>query len=191
FWTPAEATQPALYGYKIMISPERRGTGLGDALLDWMCERAEQVGAKWLRIDCWKTNTQLHSYFERRGFEHYDTRTAPGRNSGWLAQRDVQVRTAPSDLAIRLVDDTVPAWATFAAKPADASLYDPHGQAAIWEQAAEELRHADLSHLTTTQVRYAVDITLNQISLRFARYASEQRQANGTYYRVLDGRRSA
>lgn len=187
FWTPPEGVQPALYAYKMMIRPDRRGTGLGDLLLDWMCNRAYQVGARWLRIDCWQTNTQLHAYFERRGFHHYDTRTAAGRNSGWLAERDVAVRTGNSaESGITLVDDTVPAWASFAAKPKGTDRYDPHGHAALWDQAAYELLHADLNGLSHEQ-RSTAETVLNQLSLKFARLSSETRQANGAYYRVLNG----
>ncbi|MEV8480374.1 GNAT family N-acetyltransferase, partial [Streptomyces sp. NPDC051173] len=92
FWTPDEMQQAALYLYKFVIRSERRGSGLGDLLLDWACERAEAAGAKFLRLDCWKTNTALHRYYEKRGFVHYATRTAEGRKSGALFERPTSLR---------------------------------------------------------------------------------------------------
>ena len=73
------AGRPATYLYKFMLDASARGTGLGDALLNWACERAAGQGDRWLRLDCWRSNAALHDYYLRRGFRHVDTRTAPGR----------------------------------------------------------------------------------------------------------------
>lgn len=100
FWTSEEARFPAKYLYKLIITQGFRGTGLGDALIDYACQRSHQLGARALRMDCWKTNTGLQKYYLDRGFEHLTTRTAPGRSSGWLAQRDVRHRTNPPGVTI-------------------------------------------------------------------------------------------
>jgi GNAT superfamily N-acetyltransferase len=87
FWTAADAPDTALYLYKFMIGPKARGTGLGDALLNWACTQAQQHGKTWLRLDCWRTNTRLRTYYLRRGFTPLRIVQAPGRNSGALMQR--------------------------------------------------------------------------------------------------------
>ena len=30
----------------------------------------DRYGAQWIRIDVWTTNSALHEYYEKRGFEH-------------------------------------------------------------------------------------------------------------------------
>ncbi|HET6711330.1 GNAT family N-acetyltransferase, partial [Amycolatopsis sp.] len=126
FWRPWERTEPAIYLYKLIIARSHAGLGLGDAILDWACHRAHQAGAKWLRLDCWKDNTTLQDYYLDRGFTHLDTRTAVGRNSGWLAQRDVHHRTG--DQSVVLLDDTlsVPRHQRVFI-PGDEHRYDPQG----------------------------------------------------------------
>lgn len=105
FWTEQEASEPATYLYKFMLDGSARGTGLGDALLNWACERAAGQGDRWLRLDCWRSNAALHDYYLRRGFRHVDTRTAPGRQSGALFERPTDV-ILPVRSGIELVDET-------------------------------------------------------------------------------------
>ncbi|EME57976.1 GNAT family N-acetyltransferase, partial [Amycolatopsis decaplanina] len=92
FWTPAEAAQPALYLYKFILRSDRRGYGLGEVLLDWCAQRAADTGARWLRLDCWRTNTGLHNYWLRHGFRQLDIREHPVRNSGALFERDADTQ---------------------------------------------------------------------------------------------------
>jgi ribosomal protein S18 acetylase RimI-like enzyme len=100
FWTADDEPETALYLYKFMIGPKVRGTGLGDSLLDWACAQAQQRGKTWLRLDCWRTNTGLQTYYARRGFTLLRTMQVPGRNSGALMQRPVAVRTASTSQII-------------------------------------------------------------------------------------------
>jgi GNAT superfamily N-acetyltransferase len=95
FWTAADEPDDALYLYKFMIGSARRGTGLGDHLLDWACEQAQDQGKRWLRLDCWRENTALQRYYLRRGFAHVRTVVVPGRGSGALFQRSVTSASAP------------------------------------------------------------------------------------------------
>ncbi len=106
FWEKRELEEPALYLYKLMVHSSHRGKGLGDAILDWACRRAEQVGAVWLRIDVWRSNTRLHTYYRRRGFKHVRTAYAPGRNSGALFQRPTSLRLAAGGLNLHDTPDT-------------------------------------------------------------------------------------
>lgn len=94
FWTAEEITEPAVYLYKFMINRSNRGTGLGEILLDWACEKSSQRGAYFLRLDCWKTNSGLHRYYLDRGFDYLTTRSKTGRKSGALFERPTGVRTA-------------------------------------------------------------------------------------------------
>lgn len=188
FWTPAEATQPALYLYSFIISSERRGRGLGDALLDWACARAELGGARWLRLDCWKTNRQLHKFYESRGFVHLDTRDAPGRKSGALFQRNASTRL-DSNSRVQLVDETVPTLlpSGLPTLPAE-DRYDPTGEARIWYRAAEEL--AAMAREPHPGEEDSVDhwaAALEAAARRLDTHAREIRQAHGMYYRPLDG----
>lgn len=93
FWTEADDADDALYLYKFMIGGGQRGTGLGDELLDWACDQAVQRGKKWLRLDCWRENTALQTYYLRRGFTHVRTVLVEGRGSGALFQRPATLRT--------------------------------------------------------------------------------------------------
>jgi ribosomal protein S18 acetylase RimI-like enzyme len=190
FWTPDEAVEPALYLYSFIISSERRGRGLGDALLDWASERAADGGARWLRLDCWKTNDRLHRFYERRGFVHLDTRDAPGRKSGALFQRDAGT-TLVGEQRVRLIDETQPTLlpSGLPTLPSE-DRYDPTGEAHVWYRAAEEIaammrephpgEGAEVDHW-----RAALDAA----SKRLDTHAREIRQAHGMYYRPLDGTR--
>lgn len=93
FWGPGDQPDSALYLYKFMLGDKARGTGLGDALLDWACQQAQDQGKTWLRLDCWRTNTGLQTYYAKRGFQLIRTMVVPGRNSGALMQRPASLRT--------------------------------------------------------------------------------------------------
>jgi ribosomal protein S18 acetylase RimI-like enzyme len=94
FWTSDDDPDTALYLYKFMIGPSGRGTGLGEAMLDWASGQAQARGKAWLRLDCWRTNITLQNYYARRGFQLLRIIQAPGRNSGALMQRPSDRRTA-------------------------------------------------------------------------------------------------
>ena len=174
FWTPEEAAEDALYIYKIMIRPDRRGSGLGEALLDYATDLAEQMMDVQLRVDCWQTNTGLHQYFLDRGFEHVDTRTAEGRNSGWLAQRHVSLRC--NDGRINLVDA--------APQPvADGDRYDdPISR--TWQQSRDIVLRA--RDETPEDVGEAAAM-FDQVARELDTLARERRQSNGMTHRPYTG----
>ncbi|MFD7499953.1 GNAT family N-acetyltransferase [Streptomyces sp. NPDC059850] len=87
FWTAHDNPDEALYGHRIITLPELRGQAVGLTLLDWASVKAEEEGKKWFRVDAWKTNAELGSYYERQGFEHVRTVDLPHRRSGALYQR--------------------------------------------------------------------------------------------------------
>ena len=89
FWTDADRPESALYLYKLIVAREASGRHLGTRVIDWMCRLAALEGRTWVRIDTWRTNTQLHAYYERLRFRHVRTEEPSHRRSGWLAQRPV------------------------------------------------------------------------------------------------------
>lgn len=69
-WTESELAEPAVYASRLIVSRSHSGQDLGAELLDWAgLWAARQYGARWIRIDVWTTNTMLHNYYEKRGFE--------------------------------------------------------------------------------------------------------------------------
>ncbi|WP_329051773.1 GNAT family N-acetyltransferase [Streptomyces violaceus] len=98
FWTDADRPETALYLYKLIVAREASGRQLGTRLIDWMSRLAALEGRRWVRIDTWRTNTGLHHYYERLGFEHVRTEAPSHRRSGWLAQRRAGEVALPHDL---------------------------------------------------------------------------------------------
>lgn len=86
-WTEEECAEPARYVHKMTVRRSHAGFGLGRLLLDWAGDRAAQEDAKWLRLDAWTTNTALHRYYMRQGFQHVRTVIRPDYPSGALFQR--------------------------------------------------------------------------------------------------------
>jgi ribosomal protein S18 acetylase RimI-like enzyme len=98
FWTPTELAEPAAYVSKAAVLRRYAGEGVGALLLRWACDRAACEGAAWVRLDVWKTNTELQAYYRRQGWDYLRTVLATGRNSGALFQRqadpDLEARGA-------------------------------------------------------------------------------------------------
>ncbi len=103
FWNEQDDPYSALYLYKLIVSREYAGLGLGDAILDWACSRAQQDAKMWLRLDVWRDNTKLHEYYRCRGFEHVRTVSPEHRRSGALFQRPAGLVLAGSDVTLREV----------------------------------------------------------------------------------------
>ncbi|GAB2664444.1 GNAT family N-acetyltransferase [Kribbella swartbergensis] len=84
-WTPEEQAEPAMYLHRLIV--RRKYAGLGDDVIDWACDRAGQLGNRWVRIDVWTDNIGLHRYYENRGFKHVRTLDLAHYPSGALFQR--------------------------------------------------------------------------------------------------------
>ncbi|MEU0179484.1 GNAT family N-acetyltransferase [Streptomyces massasporeus] len=97
FWSDADRPESALYLYKLIVAREASGRHLGTRVIDWMCRLAALEGRTWVRIDTWRTNTGLHTYYEHLGFRHVRTEAPAHRRSGWLAQRPVGKLVMPDD----------------------------------------------------------------------------------------------
>ncbi|WP_350279321.1 GNAT family N-acetyltransferase [Kribbella sp. HUAS MG21] len=85
FWTPDELAEPAYYVSKIATVDGY--SGLGSALLDWCGREAARRGGTLLRLDAWRTNSDLQKYYLAQGFRHVRTVELPHRNSGALFER--------------------------------------------------------------------------------------------------------
>ena len=58
-----------MYVRRLVVRRDYAGRGLGAALLDWAGLTARrQAGAQWIRVDVWRSNKELHAYYERQGF---------------------------------------------------------------------------------------------------------------------------
>jgi GNAT superfamily N-acetyltransferase len=78
----------AVYAHRLVTARSYGGRGLGAQLLDWAGLRARyHYGAKWIRIDVWTTNTALHDYYLRIGFEACGICADPCYPSGKLFQK--------------------------------------------------------------------------------------------------------
>lgn len=84
-WTPDEQAEPAMYLHRLIV--RRKYAGLGTDVVDWACDRAGQLGNRWVRIDVWTDNVGLHRYYEKRGFKHVRTLDLANYPSGALFQR--------------------------------------------------------------------------------------------------------
>lgn len=106
-WLPArngehDEIHAALYLGKMIVARKHAGRHLGEAILNWATRRARATGRTWIRLDVRRDNIALQRYYLDRGFRHVRTYHAPGRRteSGWLAQRHVQVVTDAGGLAL-------------------------------------------------------------------------------------------
>ncbi|MFD2813286.1 GNAT family N-acetyltransferase [Prauserella oleivorans] len=104
FWTTAERQQPALYLAKLATSVQCRGQNLGRLLLDFSLYHAAATGRHEVRMDVWRTATDLHAYYVRQGWRHIRTVELPHRYSGALFSRRVVppvINTPPAGLEVR------------------------------------------------------------------------------------------
>ncbi|MFE6158889.1 GNAT family N-acetyltransferase [Streptomyces sp. NPDC056486] len=95
FWNDDDKPESAFYLYKLIVARSAAGKQLGARIVDWASRVAALEGRDWVRIDTWRTNTELHAYYERLGFKHVRMETPSHRRSGWLAQRSSDVMSLP------------------------------------------------------------------------------------------------
>lgn len=88
FW-PSGTVADAVYLYRMAVADTARGGGIGDVMLNLARDLARIHGVRWVRADCSRTNTALHAWYRRKGFEHVATAEVPGRKSGALWQMDL------------------------------------------------------------------------------------------------------
>ena len=90
FWQPDDRPADALYVHRMIGSRAAKGAGVGGTLLDWAELQAARERKRWLRLDAWRTNTDLHRYYERQGMSLVRIVSLDHRGSGALFQRDVR-----------------------------------------------------------------------------------------------------
>ena len=87
FWKPADDPGEALYVHRMVVDRKVAGRNIGALLLDWATDLASQNGKRWLRLDAWRTNEALRSYYIRQGFQAVRVVNLAHRGSGALFQR--------------------------------------------------------------------------------------------------------
>ncbi len=97
-WVPGacqcDLTERAVYLHRLITARKYAGHGLGELLVKWAAERARaKYGAKWIRIDVWTTNTDLHRFYQKLGFAPCGRCPDPCYPSGALFQKPVDSRT--------------------------------------------------------------------------------------------------
>lgn len=91
-WPEEHARELAVYVRRITVNRNRRyaGRGLGGQLIDWAGLRAgREYGARWVRVDVWTSNTELHAYYRSLGFRFCDYSPLPSYPSAALFQKAV------------------------------------------------------------------------------------------------------
>jgi GNAT superfamily N-acetyltransferase len=111
---PVEAwNDEAVYVHRLIVARGQAGNGLGEDLFDWAGQRAaRQYGAKWIRIDVWTTNLDLHKYYQKRGFEPAGFCADPKYPSGALFEKEVSRIDEDFQPQFRDADCSPFAWLT-------------------------------------------------------------------------------
>lgn len=58
----------SIYIHHIAVDRSARRSGIGDALMDEIADRAREAGAATIRLDSWAFNSEAHSFFAAQGF---------------------------------------------------------------------------------------------------------------------------
>jgi GNAT superfamily N-acetyltransferase len=87
-WPVERHGEPAVYVRRLVVSRDYAGRRLGGTLLDWAgLTGLRDFGARWIRVDVWRTNKELHAYYERQGFRSCGMSADPDYPSGALFQK--------------------------------------------------------------------------------------------------------
>ncbi|HEV2373830.1 MAG TPA: GNAT family N-acetyltransferase [Streptosporangiaceae bacterium] len=107
-WPKHMRDDRAVYVSRLVVARSYAGHRVGAQLLDWAGLRARgEYGAAWVRVDVWTTNTALHDYYFRQGFEFSGLcDTIPGYPSAALFQKPTAHITQADIPALREVPDT-------------------------------------------------------------------------------------
>ena len=96
-WPEAIRHEKAVYVRRLTVGRRYSGLGLGGQLLDWAGLRAKrEYGARWIRVDVWTTNTELHNYYRRQGFGSCGLSPVPDYPSAALFQKPIDVIRSPA-----------------------------------------------------------------------------------------------
>jgi GNAT superfamily N-acetyltransferase len=90
-WPAERQREPAVYVRRLVVRRDHAGRRLGTTLLDWAGLTArEAYGAAWIRVDVWRTNKELHDYYEDQGFRSCGEWRDPAYPSGALFQKPTE-----------------------------------------------------------------------------------------------------
>lgn len=92
-WTDEEVAD-ALFVHRLTRSDIAQASGVGEVLLDVAGHLAEREGRRWIRLDAWTTNEDLHAYYRRMGFRHVRTVADHHSPSAACFERPASVRLA-------------------------------------------------------------------------------------------------
>ena len=73
FW-PDVPQGEAAYIHRLAVRRRYAGTGVSSALLSWAAERTQELGRRYLRLDCEALRPRLRTVYESFGFQHRDDR---------------------------------------------------------------------------------------------------------------------
>jgi len=91
-----DLSERAVYAHRLITARNYAGRGLGADLIDWAgLHGRSRYGAKWIRVDVWSSNTALHDYYEKNGFERCGSCADPDYPSGALFQKPVSAISEP------------------------------------------------------------------------------------------------
>ena len=91
-----DLSERAVYAHRLITARGYAGRELGAELIDWAGLRGQRLyGAKWIRIDVWGSNTALHDYYLKTGFERCGSCADPDYPSGALFQKPVAAIRRP------------------------------------------------------------------------------------------------
>jgi GNAT superfamily N-acetyltransferase len=135
-----DLSERAVYAHRLITTRKYAGYGLGAQLIDWAGLGGDRdYGAKWIRIDVWTKNEELHNYYQQRGFTRCGTCPDPGYPSGALFQKPV---SAIQSVGIPLVEGSSAEFDVLDLRPFDIDL-DAAGTGpdVTAEQNASDQRH--------------------------------------------------
>jgi GNAT superfamily N-acetyltransferase len=88
-----DLSKRAVYLHRLITARKYAGHGLGESLINWAEKRARaSYGAQRTRIDVWRTNTDLHRYYQNLGFESCGQCPNASYPSGALFERRIVAR---------------------------------------------------------------------------------------------------
>ncbi len=71
----------ALYIHSLATNNKVRGEGVGEKVIDWVVDKAQQEQRKAVRLDCSYTNPKLCDYYIQRGFQEIKRRDIPRKST--------------------------------------------------------------------------------------------------------------
>ena len=102
FDTWGDQQTPALYVHRLVVAQSQRGSGCGQAILQWVAARAVAAEKSLVRLDCAADNPGLRRFYEMQGFRHVLDVAVRAPTSGRLLQSSLYERAAPINEASEL-----------------------------------------------------------------------------------------